>query len=1008
MGLLDQFIDLFYANKKQDFLNKMFDFIHNVKDAQNDADFVAIRQIMADAPLDALKDFFSANNDKGQSILHIALKWGHTSVVVAYQAFLKLLPENRRAALLPDLLAASDRQGNPGLSWALELGHTDAILAYKSLLASLPPEQINDHLVELLTAKDQVGDRGLALAMTTGAAAPVNAYRELLELLTPEQRATHLEELLIAPDAQGVPGLIWAKKLQKNPESAVTAYRDWLESVIDKTTHSRLVGVLAALNAGANRSLHKALAVGDNDTILAHHSVLDLIPENQPEVMLQVLAAKQSGDPGLLVALKNGHVGAILAYKTLLERIPETARTKTFTQLIAAKGSNGKSGLALAMENGHADAVHAYKSLLELLPLSQRNEQLFNIFDKQLGLVHACHNGHAEVIRAYKGLLQLLPPAKRDAHLVSLLAVKNRNHRAGLFFAVAQGHADAITAYKELLELLTVDQLRDHLGDILAPNSDDPMPVLYWALASRNANVIIAYEQLLTLIPPGAHDDVLQKILTIYFDARISTTRNHEADFFNHLENTSHCSLLTMINNIGDQHQDLKNKYMIAVYQLMKKLKVVPTNHAQAFMDIWINHPHYATDPGIAGIIRTELTPAIIASGNTKKLIASDKIQTQLIKEVQIIVAKEGVGEQAAKKGTFMLNNNGFFVQLMSLCANHPDPATKKAAHDLYDQYLNLDELRQHKIRLADLGYKHGIQGSGDVEPLDPIAGDDPAYLFVSQKPGSKSYDGLMLSKDQISGMLSLGEPCDWSNSTFVTETRGPTGKTIIDFVANTKFKPVETFPQFALFRIAFETQSRQVQLHKLMALLNLKHSNGPGLPDTDYTNAFIKAFTARSSQTKFISQEHLDTLDQIFSRFLTGPVKQNWSMESLPAISDAHIAAVLKLFRPDTADSITSARVLFCLAAVFAKLSSSTYFGVSLDSPIAVRVYAAGLLKKACEINPAVCIASDYKEFMQRMLGIGSAFSCTGVLSDMMMDHAKKQPDFKAVLMMIKPIAWT
>ncbi|EAN5162448.1 hypothetical protein CCF38_004087 [Salmonella enterica] len=62
--------------------------------------------------------------------------------------------------------------------------------------------------------------------------------------------------------------------------------------------------------------------------------------------------------PGVLIASKNGHSEAVLAYGRLLKNSCLTA-DKT-AELLAAKNNDGVSALLIALQNGHDEVIRAY------------------------------------------------------------------------------------------------------------------------------------------------------------------------------------------------------------------------------------------------------------------------------------------------------------------------------------------------------------------------------------------------------------------------------------------------------------------------------------------------------------------------------------------------------------------------------------------------------------------------------------------------------------------------
>ena len=1017
MGVFDQFKDLFYPHehRKKDFLTALHNHIHNAgRQRSSEApDLSAVRQIIQSAPFTELEDFFSARDQSGKPLLHVALEKGDSHVIASYKIFLELLPPDQRDTLLHTLLVAADQQGNPGLAVALEHGRADAINAYKSLLELLPPEQRNVYLIEILAAKKQNGDPGLALALKNGQITAILAYQELLKLLTPEQRTNYLEQLLVAKDSQGAPAVVWA--IQAGSSVTLTIYKDLFDEITDVKGFSYLDNVLSLIDIVKYQSLVSALKNGDAELIASYACVFDVIPEQlRGKFLTNLLVAKDDqGKPGLRVALENGHADAIAAYTELLKKIPVAQRSACLSELLELKVKNSQQGLFVAFQKGHAEAITAYKGILELLSEDQRAAYLPGLLAAKdgygnPGLCIAFLGGHAEAITAYKDLLELLSAEQHATHLPGLLAATDVEGNPGLGMAFLGGHAVAITAYKELLELLSTEQRSAHLPRLLAAKDIDERSCLYWALQNGHTEAINAYAGMLAEFPPATQSKVYSEIL--------STGVLKPNILINHLGNHSQPGFLTSIDKMDNRFATLKMGLMVKVAQTLldaPSTMQLTTSQAQSLLEMWAINPDYAEHPVIAETINQKVIPLFIAAANIEKVSVSDNLLMVLIDKVKEITQDEGV-VLGKKTGTFMLENNGFFVQLMALSANHSDSYLRNTAEALYDQYLALPELAQHTVLLRDAFQCHGIKGSGDDEQenLTPLSDDDPAYLFV-QSTDHNSYDGLMLSKLQIDNMLNKNKLCDWSGVGFVTQVRQPTGSTELNFAVIAALKPHTIFPQFPLFRTSFSCQSQLGELNNFFTFLDLKYtknSSEPNLPGKDYSALFARAITERTSSKKLTGHSNQLRLGKIFNRFLTEPKQQTGSLVALPTLTAAHVEQLLENFKPleGLASSLHNARVLFCLAAVMAKLSSSSYFGTEYESPTALRTYAAGLLKKAYELDPLVCSEQMYRDSIDKLLGLNGAFTCTAILSTTMMTHAQDQTDFKQILLRIKPIAWS
>jgi hypothetical protein len=92
-------------------------------------------------------------------------------------------------------------------------------------------------------------------------------------------------------------------------------------------------------------------------------------------------------------------------------------------------------------------------------------------------------------------------------------------------------------------------------------------------------------------------------------------------------------------------------------------------------------------------------------------------------------------------------------------------------------------------------------------------------------------------------------------------------------------------------------------------------------------------------------------------------------------------------------------------LSTVFTRYSSSTIFGTESDSPQMLRYYAYALMEKAHNLDHTLIGQDKFNDWKDRLLGTGNAFTCTALLSDMMIAHAKEHCN--GTLKKIQPSAW-
>lgn len=113
----------------------------------------------------------------------------------------------------------------------------------------------------------------------------------------------------------------------------------------------------------------------------------------------------------------------------------------------------------------------------------------------------------------------------------------------------------------------------------------------------------------------------------------------------------------------------------------------------------------------------------------------------------------------------------------------------------------------------------------------------------------------------------------------------------------------------------------------------------------------------------------------------------------------------MLQAYNLSTADKTTQAQTLLSLAAVFSKYSSSAIFGTETESPNVLRSFAFALMAQAYQLAPQIFASKEqYKDWGDRLLGYNNAFSCTAVLSTIMIEHLKAH--FPSTLAGIMPPA--
>lgn len=474
--------------------------------------------------------------------------------------------------------------------------------------------------------------------------------------------------------------------------------------------------------------------------------------------------------------------------------------------------------------------------------------------------------------------------------------------------------------------------------------------------------------------------------------------------WLNHLANSS--SLLRTIDSINDQHTNKEGKVIKIdlMHQIIDSFQEIDTSSVHAaLMDIWMKNPIYTNDEKICSFIQAKIVPKKIVAANTSMLITTGEPELQqLLNNV-----KNKVGNE---RTTFMLKNNGFFVQLMMLCTENAIHADiKDQSVKLYEEYLNLPEL-------AD-GKRHMELNDGDISDTQ-----DQGLAFVFYKKVGNINHHLLLDKNQMQAMLKSAPAVDWACVYFVEN-----GETL----SNQNLEKI--FDLFSLFSPAYSFHLHRNRLPGLLKTINLDHrneSNNPVLLNKNYLPLIEDALNvhslyknnAKEDKYNLTRKPDQETLKQLFGPLLADnvylPVNDQVDMEAR-SISSAHFQALISALNLSSSPTSEKARTLFCISAIFVRLSSSYFFGAENDSPEALRVYGAALMIKAYELDPSVFgIDSETQKatftgWMKRLLGGkdengNSSFTCTAVLSDIMFSHANKDPAIKKAMETgIKPRCW-
>lgn len=495
---------------------------------------------------------------------------------------------------------------------------------------------------------------------------------------------------------------------------------------------------------------------------------------------------------------------------------------------------------------------------------------------------------------------------------------------------------------------------------------------------------------------------------------------NYDNDqLFAHLNNPENGSLLTSINALDERYLNQAGKIvkLDLMHQAIEYMKKEVdddewANLVESVLDMFTNNPLYLNDPLICSFINDTILPVRITQANSAEL------KVYGAPELRLLLQRVQLDAQQAQ---FMLDNNGFFIQLMLLCAEQDvDPTIQQQAQQLYAHYLRLDELSGVRELIEDVA-------GGDIRLLDGLekhittkAALPAGACFAFIQRGEDRTHILILDRAQLRAMQranSSDTECKWDALCYATR-QPQQALTLVPPSAQSLPEIVEVF---SLFNNAYQFKLNNATFIRLLQTIHLKYdnlNNEANYVARDYTALFLEALNSPHSATKLCDEQNQLTLTAIFSPLLVErPLGVDTYLTSVN-IAEPHYADLLNVYDLSGASPLIKAQTMFCLAAVFAKYSSTHLFGRETDSPQALRAYAAALMVKAYELEPSLfanatnTAEENFLGWTQAMLGgkdnSGRAiFTCSAVISREMLAHTRQTYGFNAIAITIKPPAW-
>ncbi|WP_092460275.1 ShET2/EspL2 family type III secretion system effector toxin [Candidatus Ichthyocystis sparus] len=515
------------------------------------------------------------------------------------------IPDDDMVEMIFNLLRA-ESDSIPGLFYALKNGRSGAVRAFSKLMdrlliarGSVSYTSIANMIYKLLSCSDADGASGVFFALQRGFADTVRAFSELVDklLILRGDYGTDVHNLddiiynLLRPSCKGVGGLFFA--LREGHTDTIFAWGELVGKffiLLNRCNHfdSMALNILWARDMDGGFGIFEPLLKNNVDVIVAYNSLLlhaskrtrrmifcfkngdgypalyALIFHNHPQSLtaynhfLQALSCDElidmlpelliskndSGDPALLVAMREGYADCISAYGVLMEKqlmkIRDRMSQDDFANLVLdialAKRSDGMSALFMGMHQNRFGAIEAYSGLLGkvslLLKGSISDDRFVGVIFELLkartsegidGLFMSLKKGNTDSVLAFGLLLDNFLSMKvyiEDITLFGmafdLLMCKSDGGIPGLFEAMQNGHHETVGAFVKLLEKLmlfkddiSAGYFNNTLLDLVRSRRSDGVSGLSVALENDFPEVVRSYFTLLRLIPKDKLVDVL-------------------------------------------------------------------------------------------------------------------------------------------------------------------------------------------------------------------------------------------------------------------------------------------------------------------------------------------------------------------------------------------------------------------------------------------------------------------------------------------------------------------
>jgi uncharacterized protein YjbI with pentapeptide repeats len=438
--------------------------------------------------------------------------------------------------------------------------------------------------------------------------------------------------------------------------------------------------------------------------------------------------------------------------------------------------------------------------------------------------------------------------------------------------------------------------------------------------------------------------------------------------FLNHLANSGN-SVLSTIDSIDDKYEDLKLQLMSRVIDAVdasRRQLALLSDDLEAIRYILLKNKIYLK----AQIVRSFILDVVLY-----KRIQDANIKAISFSGVELELLLPWAENRITDNDRFHLENSGCINQILY--------------HAAKEKYKDT-QIGEDGKRLFNSYFKKFSQVTTHVEQVylePPQFGEN--FCFSSRDGRNvmavdKAYhEKFLLEKNENTTV-------NWPD--FFYFEKNDSGM----YAAVEKFELDTVFDNISIFKRLYLYDQGTKKFHLLLDQFQLSE---------DYHKHFRQAMKVKNYGTKFVELAQQEYLLTKFSPFMGLENTARTTIDSNIVVTDDHCNSIFETYGYRDESDKEKAILLFCLAAVFARYSSSYFFGTEENSPIALREYPLALLNKAYQLDNAV--TNQLGKYQDRF--VGKAFSCTAVLSGTMFSeiNEKSDPQYKKTLQRLKPPAW-